>query len=257
MHTMGVAINVKSLEEVPEIMREFVTEADGGFAYDAEKAFKALKEEREGRRTDRKELASFKGLNVTPETIKAFAELGKTPEEIAALLAVSNTSATDSASRYSESEKARLLAEKELKTLRGDFDKLKARIEEADRKAADADLRDKCEKILGQLPDSIDRDKTRLWLLGGSAGEGLEVKGTYQNFKCNAIGDIEDVGNLSPVDYVTAMAKALGYKKSSTPGNAAPGNATMTGNPSGSAAYAAAKQSGNYEAMALNCPTID
>jgi hypothetical protein len=25
MHTMGVAINVKSLEEVPEIMREFVT----------------------------------------------------------------------------------------------------------------------------------------------------------------------------------------------------------------------------------------
>ena len=27
---MGVAINVKSLEEVPEIMREFVTEADGG-----------------------------------------------------------------------------------------------------------------------------------------------------------------------------------------------------------------------------------
>ncbi|MBQ8754589.1 MAG: hypothetical protein IJZ19_06115 [Lentisphaeria bacterium] len=69
---MGVAINVKSLEEVPEIMREFVTEADGGFDYDFDKAFKALKEEREGRRADRKELAGFKGLNVTPETIKAF-----------------------------------------------------------------------------------------------------------------------------------------------------------------------------------------
>jgi hypothetical protein len=51
--TMGVAINVKSLEEVPEIMREFVTEADGGFDYDFDKAFKALKEEREGRRADR------------------------------------------------------------------------------------------------------------------------------------------------------------------------------------------------------------
>lgn len=251
---MGVAINVKSLEEVPEIMREFVTEADGGFAYDAEKAFKALKEEREGRRTDRKELASFKGLNVTPETIKAFAELGKTPEEIAALLAVSNTSATDSASRYSESEKARLLAEKELKTLRGDFDKLKARIEEADRKAADADLRDKCEKIIGQLPDSIDRDKARLWLLGGATAEGLEVKGTYRNFTRNAIGDIEDINGVSPLDYVTAMSNALGYKKASTPGNANPGNATMTGN--GSAAYAAAKEKGDYAGMALNCPAV-
>ena len=56
---MGVAIDVKSLEEVPEIMREFVTEADGGFDYDFDKAFKALKEEREGRRADRKELASL------------------------------------------------------------------------------------------------------------------------------------------------------------------------------------------------------
>ena len=27
---MGVAINVKSQEEVPEIMRKFVTESDGG-----------------------------------------------------------------------------------------------------------------------------------------------------------------------------------------------------------------------------------
>lgn len=254
---MGVAINVKSLDEVPEIMREFVTEADGGFEYDSDKAFKALKEEREGRRTDRKELASYKGLNVTPEAIKAFLDLGKTPEEITALLAAATADPNMSAAKFTEVEKARLIAEREFKTLKSEFDKMKARIEEADRKAADADLRDKCEKILGQLPDSIDRDKTRLWLLGGSAGEGLEVKGTYQNFKCNAIGDIEDVGNLSPVDYVTAMANALGYKKSSTPGNASPGNATMTGNPSGSAAYAAAKQSGNYEAMALNCPTIE
>ena len=42
---MGVAINVKSQEEVPEIMRKFVTESDGGFDYDFNKTFKALKEE--------------------------------------------------------------------------------------------------------------------------------------------------------------------------------------------------------------------
>ena len=255
---MGVAINVKSLEEVPEIMREFVTEADGGFVYDQDKAFKALKEEREGRRTDRKELASFKGLNVTPENIKAFLELGKTPEEISALIeAAANADPDADAAKLSAAEKARLTAEKDLRSLRTEFDKLKARIEESDRKAADADLRDKCERIIGQLPDSIDRDKARLWLLGGATAEGLEVKGTYRNFTRNAIGDIEDINGLSPVDYVTAMANALGYKKSSTPGNAAPGNATMTGGSAGSAAYAAAKESGNYEGMALNCPTFD
>ena len=45
---MGVGLNVKSLDEVPEIMREFVTKADGGFDYDEARSFKALKEEREG-----------------------------------------------------------------------------------------------------------------------------------------------------------------------------------------------------------------
>ena len=254
---MGVAINVKSLDEVPEIMREFVTEADGGFDYDFDKAFKALKEEREGRRADRKELASFKGLNVTPENIKAFLDLGKNPDEIAAILeTAANADPEGNAAKLSEAEKARLTAEKEFRSLKTEFDKLKSRIEESDRKAADADLRDKCEKIIGQLPDSIDRDKARLWLLGGATAEGLEVKGTYRNFTRNAIGDIEDINGLSPLDYVTAMSNALGYKKSSTPGNAAPGNATMTGN-AGNAAYAAAKENGDYTAMALNCPTID
>lgn len=254
---MGVAINVKSLDEVPEIMREFVTESDGGFDYDADKAFKALKEEREGRRADRKELASFKGLNVTPDAIKAFIELGKTPEEITALIdAAANADPEGNAAKLSEAEKARLTAEKDFRSLKTEFDKLKARIEESDRKAADADLRDKCEKLIGQLPDSIDRDKARLWLLGGATAEGLEVKGTYRNFTRNAIGDIEDINGLSPLDYVTAMSNALGYKKSSTPGEAKPGNSTMTGN-SGNAAYAAAKDKGDYTSMALNCPTFD
>lgn len=45
---MGVNINVKSIEEVPEVMREFVSESDGAFVYDADKAFKALVEERNG-----------------------------------------------------------------------------------------------------------------------------------------------------------------------------------------------------------------
>lgn len=253
---MGVAVSVKSLDEVPEIMREFVFESDGGFEYDADKAFKALKEEREGRRADRKELASFKGLNVTPETIKAFADLGKTPEEITAIIeAAANADPEGTAAKLSEAEKARLAAEKGLRSLKTDFDKLKARIEESDRKAADADLRDKCEKIIGQLPDNIDRDKARLWLLGGATAEGLEVKGTYRNFTRDALGDIEDINGLSPLDYVTAMSNALGYKKTSTPGTAAPGNATMTAS-GGNAAYAAAKEKGDYAAMALNCPAV-
>ena len=108
---MGVSVNVKSLDEVPEIMREFVTEADGGFDCDAERAFKALKEEREGRRADRRELASFNGLNIAPDVIQAFLDLGRSPEEIASIIENASTDPDENTAKLTAAEKARLAAE--------------------------------------------------------------------------------------------------------------------------------------------------
>ena len=83
---MGVNINIRSIEEVPEVMREFVSESDGAFVYDADKAFKALVEERNGRRADRKELAAFKAIGLSPDELAKYKAFGKTPEEISELI---------------------------------------------------------------------------------------------------------------------------------------------------------------------------
>ena len=84
---MAIQVTAKSLDEIPEVMREFVTGSDGVFSYDEEKAFAALKTERENARTARGALVQFRALNLTPERIKAFADLGKSPAELAELIA--------------------------------------------------------------------------------------------------------------------------------------------------------------------------
>ena len=240
--------------QITDEMREFFSADENGVvSYDHDVALKALREERSGRRADRKELASYKGLNVSPETIQAFLDLAKSPEELAAIIDTAANSGT-TAEKLTEAEKARLTAEKELRGFKTEFEKLKARVEDADRKAAEADLRAKCEGLIDQLPNDIDRDKARLWLMGGKTADGLDVKGTYHGWKQNAIGDLEDINDVAPLDYLNAMCKALGYIKPSTPGKAAPGNATMAS--TGSTAFAAAKQAGDVQAMLANAPEI-
>ena len=54
---MAIQVNVGGINEVPEIMREFVTENNGVFSYDEEKAFQALKNERESAKNARNERA--------------------------------------------------------------------------------------------------------------------------------------------------------------------------------------------------------
>lgn len=241
--------------QLTEEMKEFFSvDENGVVGYDHDTALKALREERNGRRADRKELAAFKGLNITPDQIQAFIDLAKSPEELTAIIEAAASNG-DTAEKLTEAEKARLTAEKELKGFKTEFEKLKARIEESDRKAAEADLRAKCEGLIDQLPNDIDRDKARLWLLGGKTSEGLDVKGTYHSWKQNAIGDLEDINSVAPLDYLSAMCKALGYTKISTPGAAQPGNATIAN--AGNSAYAAAKQAGDVSAMLANAPTIE
>lgn len=238
--------------QITDEMKEFFSVDENGIVgYNHDVALKALREERTGRRADRKELAAYKGLNVTPDAIQAFLDLGKTPEELLAMIEAAATNGS-AAEKLTEAEKARLTAEKDLRSLKSEFDKLKSKVEESDRKAAEADLRAKCEGLIDQLATDIDRDKARLWLLGGKTADGLDVKGTYHGWKQNAIGDLEDINSVAPLNYLTAMCKALGYTKTSTAGKADPGNATMQTN--GSAAFATAQKNGDVQGMLANAP---
>lgn len=250
---MGVNINIRSIEEVPEVMREFVSESDGAFVYDADKAFKALVEERNGRRADRKELAAFKAIGLAPDELAKYKAFGKTPEEISELIEKASRTPEVDPEKLTEAEKARLLLEKEFREYRTETEKRLKSYDEMQRKAQDAERRQRCEELVSQLPDELDKDRTRLWLLGGKTPDGVELQGFYRNLSWNAIGDLDDVGGLSPLDYLAAMGNTLGFKKSSTPGNASPGNATL--NQSGAnAEYLAAKQSGDVMGMLKNAP---
>ena len=250
---MDIKINA---DAIPEIMAEFVTESDGANVYDYERAFKALKEEREGRRADRKELASFKGIGKTVEELAALVALGKSADEISAIMEAAANGSADMA-KLSEAEKARLIAEKELKNLRSELETIKNRQAEADRLAADANLRKLVGELIDQLPPEQDKEKHRMYWLGGKTSDGLAVNGVYQNlFKVNAIGDLEDIGDKSPLDHITAVGNAMNFRKVSNPGAANPGNSSLNVQGGKSAAFTTAQQARDIQGMLNNAPEI-
>ena len=57
---MAIPLKVESLEAIPEIMREFVTEVDGGFEFADDKAFQALKNEREISKNTKAALCNYR-----------------------------------------------------------------------------------------------------------------------------------------------------------------------------------------------------
>jgi len=241
---MAIQITAKTMDEVPEEMREFVTEKDGVFSYDNEKAFKALKDEREISKSAKAAYAPYKALGMTAEQItakiKEFEDLGKTPAEIAELIAKAEKPAPKpdfkKSTEYLEQQKTieELLkfkqnyeaeAAKNLKNLRNDLV----------RKA-----------ILAQ-PDKVDKEA----LLSI-----IEDTNLFDRFALNDTKDgLAPISDKLPADFLTDFAERHRCIKVSTPGNATPGNATIK--TVGGAEYAAAKDKGDIQGMLANCPTLE
>ncbi len=188
---MAIKISAESLEEVPEVMREFVSESDGALVYDEERAFKALVEERNGRRGDRKELAKFK-------------ELGKTSEELAEMLK-SAANGNPAGSDPTKSAEYLTLA-KQLEELKNAYEPMKADYEREKEARAKRETWDAVEKQIDQLPDKFDRDQVREW-----------AKDARGYFKLNAISELEDIDGKKPLDFIISKADKLKLLKESTP----------------------------------------
>lgn len=244
---MSIQVMAKTLEEIPAEMRDFVTEKDGVFSYDSERAFKALKEEREAHRTAKAELSPFKALNMTAEEIQAiqakvkgFTELGKSPAELAELIEKAGKPAPKPDVRKSTEY---LELQKQMETLL-DFKKnyeaevaknLENRRNEFVRKA-----------IMSQL-DKVNK-------------EGLlslfEEMNLFQKFALNDSKDgLAPINDKLPADYIQDFAERNHFIKLSTPGKAQPGNVGIK--PTGGADYAAAKEKGDIQGMLSHCPTIE
>lgn len=241
-NSMAITIAVKNGEEIPEVMKEFVTEADGVYTYDEERAFKALKAERENAKSARNELSAFKALNLTPEQITAklseFDKLGKSPAEIAEIIAEAGKQKPDfkKSTEYLEQQKQI----KELLKLKDDYYAELAKNQVNTRN-------DFVRKAVRSLPDKFDKEK----LLNT-----IEEFQLFERFKLNDSKDgLAPVDDRLPSDFLENFAEKNGYVKTSVPGKAAPGNADLSRGGNGS--FEAAKKEGNIRGMLDNCPEID
>ena len=94
------------------------------------------------------------------------------------------------------------------------------------------------------LPDEYDKE-----LFGAFVEEIMD------KFSLNETGDgLNPIGGKLPGDYLADLAKTYKFIKTSTPGKATPGNATMAS--TGNNAFAAAKQAGDVQGMLANAPEI-
>ena len=234
---MAIPLKVESLESVPEIMREFVTEVDGGFEFADDKAFQALKNEREISKNTKAALSPYKALNVPAEQLAAYVQLGKTPEEIAQLIAKANQPV----------KKPDVTNSTEYLELKKQVDSLlemKTKYEKAEAENLRNKRNDLVRAGVRALPDEYDKE-----LFGGFVEEIMD------KFSLNEAGDgLNPIGGKLPGDYLADLAKTYKFMKTSTPGNANPGNASMAS--AGSTAFAAAKQAGDIDAMINAAPKI-
>lgn len=234
---MAIPLKVESLEAIPEIMREFVSEVDGGFEFADDKAFQALKNEREISKTTKAALSPFKALNMSADQLAAFVQLGKTPDEIAQLIAKANQpvkkpDVTNSTEYLELKKQVDSLLEMKTKYEKAEAENLKNKRNDLVRAGVRA------------LSDEYDKE-----LFGGFVEEIMD------KFTLNETGDgLNPIDGKLPGDYLADLAKTYKFVKTSTPGNANPGNATMAG--TGSTAFAAAKQSGDIDAMINAAPKI-
>lgn len=235
---MAIQVNVKNLDEVPDYMREFVTENDGVFNYDSDRAFAALKAERDISKTAKSELAPFKALNIAPDAIKAFMDLGKTAPELAEIIAKANAPVpkpnVKTTTEYLELEQRF----KNLEAMQAEWEATKAENLKNKRNGL-------VRKLISEMPDEYDKE-----LFGSFVESSLLDKFALDDTK-EALSPVED---KLPAEFLKTFADKYHFKKASTPGNAAPGNAPISAT---GTAFTAAQAKGDISGMIANAPEIE
>lgn len=237
---MPIPLKVASIEEVDEKARKFVTEKDGEFFLDNDQLLAGQKAERTISDGLRKELAPFKALGMSAESLQALVDLGKPADELARMMA-------DAAKPPAEPDVTKSTAflemKKELDAIRG----FKEKFEAAEAENLKNKRNDYVRKAARALPDNVDKDLLMNF---------LEESGMFDRFAMNKEqSGLDPVGDKLPGDYLLDLANRYRFQKASTPGIAKPGTTTIQQN--GSAAFAAAKESGDIDAMINAAPIIE
>lgn len=197
---MAVEIVTENLESVPEILRPFVTEADGKFSLD-ETRIKTEKDVENVLEAKRKEANDRK---VAEDALRAFKQLGKSPEELAEIIkgAVNGNQAGSDPTKSAEY----LTLKKQFEELDGKYKPVLEAYEKEKAEKLSRDTWDAVEKLIGQLDDKYDRERVREW-----------AKDSKSYFKLNAISELDEVDGKKPLDFIISKADKLKLLKESTP----------------------------------------
>ena len=225
---MAIQVSVENEESI----KEFITEGEGGtFTLDGDGMTKALRANRDEIKSLKAELSPLKALGLKAEQLKAFVDLGKSPEELAEMIAKAATPAPKPNVKQSTEY---LELKKELDALAG----FRAKWEEAEKKNLENKRNDLVRAAVRALPDEYDKE---LFM-------GLVETSLLDKFTLNDTHDgLTPVGDKLPGDFLKEFADRYRFKKQTIPGNAAPGNSTI--NNGGNASYMAAKEKGDISAM--------
>ncbi len=197
---MAVEIVAENLESVPEILRPFVTENGGKFSLD-ETRIKTEKDVENVLEAKRKEANDRKAAE---DALRAFKQLGKSPEELAELLkgAVNGNPAGSDPTKSAEY----LTLKKQFEELDGKYKPVLEAYEKEKAEKLSRDTWDAVEKLIGQLDDKYDRERVREW-----------AKDSKSYFKLNAISELDEVDGKKPLDFIISKADKLKLLKESTP----------------------------------------
>ena len=197
---MAVEIVAENLEAVPEVLRPFVTENGGKFSLD-ETRIKTERDVENVLEAKRKEANDRKAAE---DALRAFKQLGKSPEELAEML--KNVGNSNQAGSDPTKSAEYLTLAKQLEELKNAYEPMKADYEREKAEKAKRDTWDAVEKMIDKLDDKYDRELVREW-----------AKDSRGYFKLNAISELEDIDGKKPLDFIISKADKLKLLKESTP----------------------------------------
>lgn len=228
----------ETMEAVPDEVKKFVVQKDDGIYLDNEGIMKGLKAERAVSDGLRQKLSAFTESGLDAAQIKAFAALGKTPEELAAALSAKPQAASGVTTGIDPTEYAKLkkAAEK--------AESLVAELNAAKAENARSKCRELARKAVEGMPDKYDRERIGKFVETFVADKlALDASGT-------GLAAVD--GELFP-DYIAKIADSMGFVRTSTAGIARPGSSTAV---NAGGAYAAAKSSGDIAGMIAAAPEV-
>lgn len=212
---MAIKFTIESIEDVPEVLREYYVEQDGSYVLDVEGATPDASQAESIRKLEATNRAIRKERNAIEQDLKAYRELGD-PDEIRDRLEEAESLRDNGAGK-----EELLDLRKQVRDLIKDRDGLKTKFESQQQELdklhtleRKTKVGEQLKKIIGNLDNRYDRSKVEA--LAEDISDSLEL---------DELGDLAPYRGKPVIDYLMSRADLFGFYSKTTPGRSNPGGA--------------------------------